>query len=901
MEPEAAHAAPIRRGTGEDGPMRPPLTPRQRTAAVLGFSAALLAAAFAMQFGPLAGMGRLPGAPHVPWVAVAAAFALTDIFVIHVPLRRNAYTISCSEMPLVVGLLVLSPPLLLLSRLIAGPPVLIIHRRQAPLKVAFNLCNSAIGVTVVAAIYRAVLDHGSPLGLRGWVAAFVALAIGHLLDTFTITVVASLASGSLQRSVLRTIITIGLVGVLANTAVALGAVSMVWRDRAAAWFLAGIAAALFLAYRAFISLSQRYGRLELLYGFTKSLSGSSRTDDLLAAILAQAAQLLRAEWAELVLVNGEDHALCLSLDETGAVRRRPVSRDPGFLEEGVIASGQSRLVRRAKRDAGPWRVVCTDQPVRDALVAPLRGDSGVLGVLAVANRLDDVSTFDGEDLKLFETLAAHATVAFEKEQLIEQLRQELTDKEYQSLHDSLTGLGNRAFFHRCVTAALGQAEQQDRLVAVMLIDLDRFKEVNDTLGHHTGDRLLKHISSRLSTHLRDAHVARLGGDEFAICLPSVTSRDDAERAAQEIRSFVEEPVLVGDITVDVGASVGVALFPEHGRDSSTLLQRADVAMYSAKSGGTGTAVYSRESDSYNPRRLSLAGELRSAITHGELLVYYQPIANLANGKIERVEALVRWAHPRHGILPPDEFIPLAEHTGTISALTSFVLRQSLEQVRRWKALEIDLGVSVNLSVRVLMDVGLPAAVAEALATAGVDPHALNLEITESMIMADPKRIIGVLHRLADLGMELAVDDFGTGYSSLGYLRQLPVSEVKIDKSFVLHLAEQQNDNVIVRSIVDLANNLGLRTVAEGVEDRGSLDRLTELGCNDIQGYLLSRPQPADVLTSWLLERGTSIRTWLEPEPVSDERPTLLIAPTTPRLVRPKGELVTPSRGSRAAG
>jgi diguanylate cyclase (GGDEF)-like protein len=888
------------RGQGEDVPMRRPLTTmtlRQRTASVLAFSSVLFAAAIAMQLGPLAGLGRLAGAPHVPWLAIAGGFALTDIFVIHVPLKRNAYTLSCSEVPLVVGLLVLPPPLLFLARLVSGPPVLILHRRQALPKVAFNVCNWAIEVTVAAAVYRAVLGHGSPLTARGWAAGLIALVVSHLLNTFTITVVASLASGSLQRSVLRTIITMGLVGSLANTALALGAVSMVWRDRAAAWFLAAIAAVLFLAYRAFISLSQRYGRLELLYGFTKSLSGSSRTDDLLAAILQQAAQLLRAEWAEVVLVDTDNNAggeaLCLSLDENGSVRRRRIIRDAALLEEEVIAGGHSRLVRRSK--AGTGRMVCTDDPVRDALVAPLRGDSGILGVLAVANRLDDVSTFDGEDLKLFETLAAHATVAFEKEQLIEQLRQELTDKEYQSLHDSLTGLGNRAFFHRCVTAALGQAEQHDRLVAVMLIDLDRFKEVNDTLGHYTGDRLLKHISSRLSTHLRDAHIARLGGDEFAICLPSVASRDDAERAAQEIRTFVEEPVMLGDISVDVGASVGVALFPDHGRDSSTLLQRADVAMYSAKAGSTGTAVYSPESDSYNPRRLSLAGELRAAISNGELLVYYQPIANLATGHIERVEALVRWDHPRHGILPPDEFVPLAEHTGTISALTRHVLRRSLEQVRLWQALDIDLGVSVNLSVRVLMDVGLPADVAEALAASGVDPHALNLEITESMIMADPKRIIGVLHRLADLGMELAVDDFGTGYSSLGYLRQLPVSEVKIDKSFVLHLAEQQNDNVIVRSIVDLANNLGLRTVAEGVEDRDSLDRLAELGCNDIQGYLLSRPQPADVLTSRLLEKGTTIRTWLEPESDDERRKRLIIPPA--RLLRP----LTPAERSRAAG
>jgi EAL domain-containing protein (putative c-di-GMP-specific phosphodiesterase class I) len=313
--------------------------------------------------------------------------------------------------------------------------------------------------------------------------------------------------------------------------------------------------------------------------------------------------------------------------------------------------------------------------------------------------------------------------------------------------------------------------------------------------------------------------------------------------------------VVGDLNLEVGASIGVALAPVHGNDAATLLQRADVAMYSAKEARSGFEVYDPDRDEYSPRRLMLAAELRHAIERGQLSIHYQPKADLRTNGITGVEALLRWHHPDYGFVPPDEFIPLAEHTGLIRPLTRWVLAASIAQCGTWQRRGLHLNVAVNLSVRALLDVGLPEEVEGLLREAAVPPTALTLEITESSIMADPARSIGVLNRLADLGIMLSIDDFGTGYSSLSYLKKLPVGEVKVDRSFVMNMSADPDDAVIVRSTIDLAGNLGLRVVAEGVEDQATWDQLTLLGCDAAQGYFLGRPMPVLQLDRWLAAQG----------------------------------------------
>jgi diguanylate cyclase (GGDEF)-like protein len=435
------------------------------------------------------------------------------------------------------------------------------------------------------------------------------------------------------------------------------------------------------------------------------------------------------------------------------------------------------------------------------------------------------------------------------------LRHQAEVNEHQALHDSLTDLPNRTLFHDRVHQALTSARREHVPVAVMIMDLDRFKEVNDTLGHASGDELLKQVGLRLSESLRESDtVARLGGDEFGVLLPKVVDAEAAVAVARKLRTTLEEPFTIHGLALQMEASVGIALYPDHGGDVQSLLQRADVAMYVAKEHPAGCEVYTRERDDYSPDRLTLLTELRRAIDRGELVLHYQPKADLRTGEIHGVEALVRWLHPERGMIPPDEFIPPAQKTGVIGPLTMFVLDEALRQCRTWSLQGLELCVAVNLSTRNLLDLHLPEAVGELLARWEIPARLLELEITESTILADPVRAMQILSRLDEMGIRLAIDDFGTGYSSLAYLKRLPVDELKIDKSFILGMDESENDEVIVRSTIDLGRNLGLRVVAEGVESAKAWSRLSQLGCNTAQGYYLSRPVPADELTQWLADR-----------------------------------------------
>jgi diguanylate cyclase (GGDEF)-like protein len=438
------------------------------------------------------------------------------------------------------------------------------------------------------------------------------------------------------------------------------------------------------------------------------------------------------------------------------------------------------------------------------------------------------------------------------------LRRQATENAYLALHDALTELPNRILFHDRAEQAILAAKREGARVALMILDLDRFKEVNDTLGHHNGDVLLKEIGARLRLALRESDsIARLGGDEFGVLLPTVAESDAAIAVAQKIRQTLRDPFTLDGVTLDLGASVGIAVFPEHGHHVETLLQRADVAMYLAKEDHSGSELYSADRDEYSPSRLALAAELRRAIDEGELVLHYQPKAEVRSGRVVGVEALVRWQHPERGLLPPDQFIPLAERTGLIRDLTLCVMETALRQARTWQASGDDLSVSVNLSARDLLDVALPERIAALLRKHELEGDRLELEITESVILADPMRARVVLARLSEMGIRLAIDDFGSGYSSLAYLKRLPVGEIKIDRSFVMNMEEDENDAVIVRSTIDLGRNLGLCVVAEGVESEQAWTDLARLECDFAQGYYLSRPMPGPAVSGWLRKRGNA--------------------------------------------
>jgi diguanylate cyclase (GGDEF)-like protein len=419
-------------------------------------------------------------------------------------------------------------------------------------------------------------------------------------------------------------------------------------------------------------------------------------------------------------------------------------------------------------------------------------------------------------------------------------------KEHQALHDALTGLPNRLLFKDRIEGALHGRD--DAPSAVMLIDLDHFKEINDTLGHHAGDVLLQEVAARLSAELADAGtVARLGGDEFGVLLPAMQRSGDAMLVAQRLLGRLREPFTIEGLTLEVDASIGIACHPAHGEDVEQLNQRADIAMYAAKEGGRGFVMFEPQLDRYSPRRLALAGALRQAIVDGEIILYFQPKADLDSGRIVGVEALARWQHPELGLIGPTEFVPIAEQTGLIGPLTSHVLDEALRQVREWRDSGLELSVAVNLSARSFLDAQLAAEIPPLLERYGIEAEMLELEITESMLMIDPGRAKATLDRLSSIGLSLSVDDFGTGYSSLANLKRLPVNGIKIDKSFVMDMAHDPSDAAIVRSTIDLAHNLGLRVVAEGVENQESWRRLREQGCDLAQGFHVSRPLPGGEL------------------------------------------------------
>jgi len=424
---------------------------------------------------------------------------------------------------------------------------------------------------------------------------------------------------------------------------------------------------------------------------------------------------------------------------------------------------------------------------------------------------------------------------------------------YQAMHDALTDLPNRTLLLDRLQQAIRAAERDENELALILIDLNRFKEVNDTLGHLVGDKLLQQISQRLRVNLRESDtVARLGGDEFCLLLPTA-DEDQAVVIAHKVIAAIEKKLYIEGHSLHVGASLGIATFPKHGRSPLTLLQRADVAMYVAKRNNRGFSIYDALSDQNSLKQLAISTELKEAIERDELVLHYQPKMDLETSTMSGVEALVRWNHPKHGLLLPDEFVPLAEQTGLIRPMTVWVLTQALEECQYYVTLGYDLKVSVNLSMVNLADPHFADEIVEVLNRYNIDASRLKLEITETYLMDEPDNVITALNRLNKMGLHISIDDFGIGYSSLTYLQQLPVNELKIDKSFGLSLTEDSNSAVIVRSTIDLAHKLGLEVVAEGVESREALLILGELGCDSVQGFYLGQPMPMKEMLSWIEE------------------------------------------------
>ncbi len=422
---------------------------------------------------------------------------------------------------------------------------------------------------------------------------------------------------------------------------------------------------------------------------------------------------------------------------------------------------------------------------------------------------------------------------------------------YEATHDSLTELPNRILLHDRLEQAINISLRHNGTVGLIILDLDRFKEVNDTLGHFAGDKVLKQVALRLRGIVRKSDtLARMGGDEFAILLTEIENTNALDIFIQRINQAMQLPFKLAGMSLDLQASLGIAICPDHGKDVDTIIQRAEVAMYAAKQQKIGFALYSPELDRFSPRRLTLMGELRQALQRDEILLYFQPQIDLATGTILQAESLIRWQHPIHGLLAPDEFIDLAERTGLIKEVTSWVLNESINQILQWQKEDFHMTLAVNISPSCLLNTDLPEIIIGSLGSHNLGKSMLTIEITETSIIQDPHLAYEILSRLKNLGADISIDDFGTGYSSLAMLRRLPVSEIKIDKSFVMDMLDNEDDEIIVKSIIELGHNLGLSVVAEGVESLKTAKRLQQMHCDTLQGFYFSKPLPADQFKQW---------------------------------------------------
>ena len=785
----------------------------------------------------------------IPWWVLAGLFGAAEVWVFHIQFGREAKSISLSEIPLVLGLFYAAPGPLMVARVLGPAAVVLLHRRQTPLKAALNVTLFYANGAVALATFRLLSGGTSVDGARSWLAAVAAVTLAIAVDLLALSQILRWYIGGVRRRD-------GSVGSLAGVAIAaaagvlgLVAVLTLRLGPLATLPLVSAGVVLMVGFRSYSSLADRHTSLERLFRFSRELTGAPAATEVLPAVLEQARALMRAEVAEVIRFRvGTTADTATGLWRYDGNR---VTSDAGptvamvrTLIESLIRGGAALLTHEVATQSAFLRA----RRAREAVVAPLVVEGETLGVLAVYDRLGEVRGFAESDVQLLQTVANHASVALHNEMLIGRLR-------HDALHDALTGLPNRSHLTALATSAVRRATDGDSQVAMMIIDLNGFKVVNDTLGHHVGDELIREVATRFSAAAGpDVTVARLGGDEFAVLLEEaeLTESHTIDVAARLVDAL-SAPVRVGEDRLHLSGAVGIALAPQHATAVGDLLKRADIAMYAAKNGGEATVVYRPDIDVNDPALLSLMGELREALSSGRIDIEVEPVIDLLAGRLIAAEALVRWHHPTRGTLRPDAFLPLAERNGLIVPLTELVLDRAVAACAAWRAAGTELGISVNLSARSLLDRTLPGTVADVLLKYRLPAHLLTLEITESIVISDADRALGLLAELRALGVRLALDDFGTGYSSLTYLSALPIQQLKIDRSFVTRIVDSSRDAAIVTSLIDLAHHLGLQVIAEGVEEVRVADRLRRLGCEYGQGYLFSMSMAPAKLLPWAEE------------------------------------------------
>jgi diguanylate cyclase (GGDEF)-like protein len=791
--------------------------------------------------------------PEIAWWAIGAMVLVAELWPVVLEFRRSTHSFTLTDVPLTFALIFATGTHAFFA-VVAGTLVALLLRRVSPVKSAFNLAQYALVVSVLIIVVHLAASVDPGFGWITWGAALAAGQITGVLTVAQIVAARALTEGRVSRVQVREMFGLDFAVTAMSTALAL-VCALLWIERPEATPLLLIPILIaFVGYRAYLRERQDHEKVKVLYEANRTLSDSPELAVALDGLLERALEAFHAEQAEVILFDADG-------DEP--VR---TGLGPGTAREAMapVDAAAARALRRcaATSDAAvaltaPFPAALApylqERGVRHGMLAVLRGEDHVIGTIMLANRFGLSRGFTEADRALFNTLAANASAALQYDRLelaVSELHDLQDQLQHQAHHDPLTGLANRSLFSQQVREALESGAPGE--AAVMFIDIDDFKRVNDTLGHAVGDQLLRGVASRLVRSVRGEDiVARLDGDEFAVLVrrPFYVERGAGELAQHMLASFAL-PVTAGDELLNVSLSIGIATCRHERTHAEELLRDADVAMYEAKEGDTSrVSVFTPAMRDSIVRRHDLKADLERAIEQRELVVQYQPIVDLTTGQTISVEALVRWNHPRRGRIPPLEFIPLAEHTGLIVPLGRYVLEEACARVSERHT---ELQVQVNLSALELEHPDLLETITGVIQRTGIAPGRLVLEVTETLLVKDAVRGAEKLQQLRDIGVQLALDDFGTGYSSLSYLRNLPLDTLKIAREFVEGLAFSEHDAAFVRLIVGLAKSVGLKVVAEGIETRAQLDMLREIGCDLGQGYYFAAPM--DVDADWLAPR-----------------------------------------------
>jgi diguanylate cyclase (GGDEF)-like protein len=775
-------------------------------------------------------------------IPLAVSLIVLTLRPINIEVGRGGLFIDLNEIALVVSLFCTGRKSLLGATLVGFLVGLGIRQSKAPLKIAFNFGSYCFGYALAAVVFDLFgrTDVTNPVS---WLAAGAAILSFNAATLAAVRIILHLSGDPMLNRDARRALLLNVGQSLITSCLGVASLLLLTVHPLTIGLILLLAAGTTVPVRAYTTLRERYENLKIVHHFTGALRTCETFRTTIDQVLIETKTALNSETVELVMFGNEVNRSRLgdgiALPELGDwIWTRVVDR-----QEPTLLSNKSR--KRVERE------YLAQHRLKDVAAAPLVHDGSVFGVLIVTGHRYDADTFRKVDLELLATLANLAATSLQNHDLIAQLRNEADTRLHEATHDALTGLPNRVDFSSKIDELLLDRNPLAG-VALLFIDLNEFKSVNDTMGHHAGDELLIQVASRIKNILpRHWHASRLGGDEFSLAgeFRDVAEVDDVVTQLQE--SF-KRPVDLEDIRFTISAAIGVALAPEHGTHRSMLMRRADVAMYSAKESKSFHCVYYHpDQENVTARQVDLISELRRAIPDRGLTLCFQPKAKLASGAIASVEALARWDHPKYGSITPDEFIPLAEQAGLIGELTDFVLAESMRVGVDWQSRGTNVNIAVNLSSRTLRDETFPDRLAAMHVASGFPPSSLTLEITEREIMSQPELTISIMTKIRETGVRFSIDDFGTGYSSLVYLTQFPIDEVKIDKTFVRDACDSARHASIVRAVVEVAQTIGLTVVAEGVEDTRTWDTIRSLGCTEAQGFLLSRPVTAEALEDWL--------------------------------------------------